>query len=77
MIEIDVPRKSKEAFPRDFFICSLSWTYPLALTKKGPILMTEFTNRTVSPFRYDVVGSFLRPQELKDARAKFAKGEIS
>ena len=39
--------------------------------------MTEFTNRTVSPFRYDVVGSFLRPQELKDARAKFAKGEIS
>lgn len=39
--------------------------------------MTEFTNRTVSPFRYDIVGSFLRPQELKDARAKFAKGEIS
>lgn len=39
--------------------------------------MTEFTNRTVSPFRYDVVGSFLRPQELKDARAKFAQGELS
>lgn len=39
--------------------------------------MTQFTQRTVSPFRYDIVGSFLRPQELKDARAKFAKGEIS
>lgn len=39
--------------------------------------MTEFTKRTVSPFRYDVVGSFLRPQALKDARAKFAAGEIS
>lgn len=41
------------------------------------LIMTEFTNRTVSPFRYDIVGSFLRPQELKVARAKFAKGEIS
>lgn len=39
--------------------------------------MTQFTQRTVSPFRYDIVGSFLRPQELKDARAKFAKGKIS
>lgn len=39
--------------------------------------MTEFTPRTVSPFRYDVVGSFLRPQELKDARQKFAAGQIS
>ena len=35
--------------------------------------MTEFTTRTTSPFRYDIVGSFLRPQELKEARAKFAK----
>ena len=39
--------------------------------------MTQFTTRTVSPFRYDVVGSFLRPQELKEARAKFAQGQIS
>ncbi|WP_267201576.1 5-methyltetrahydropteroyltriglutamate--homocysteine S-methyltransferase [Limosilactobacillus kribbianus] len=39
--------------------------------------MTEFTARTTSPFRFDIVGSFLRPQELKDARAKYAKGEIS
>lgn len=39
--------------------------------------MTELTARTTSPFRFDIVGSFLRPQELKDARAKYAKGEIS
>ncbi|HEY9574774.1 MAG TPA: 5-methyltetrahydropteroyltriglutamate--homocysteine S-methyltransferase [Lachnospiraceae bacterium] len=30
-----------------------------------------------APFRGDIVGSFLRPKELKEARAKFAKGEIS
>lgn len=39
--------------------------------------MTAFTTRTVSPFRYDVVGSFLRPQELKEARKQFAAGQIS
>ncbi len=39
--------------------------------------MTEFTKRTVSPFRFDVVGSFLRPQELKDARAKYEAGQLS
>ena len=39
--------------------------------------MTEFTTRTTSPFRYDIVGSFLRPQELKEARTKFANGEIT
>ena len=30
-----------------------------------------------APFRYDVVGSFLRPEDLKDARAKFAEGKIT
>ena len=30
-----------------------------------------------TPFKYDFVGSFLRPQALKDAKAKFADGEIS
>nr|WP_278771961.1 5-methyltetrahydropteroyltriglutamate--homocysteine S-methyltransferase [Limosilactobacillus mucosae] len=35
-----------------------------------------FTNRTTSPFRYDIVGSFLRPAELKAAREKFASHEI-
>lgn len=29
------------------------------------------------PFRYDYVGSFLRPEHLKEARAGYAKGEIS
>ena len=30
-----------------------------------------------SPFRYDYVGSFLRPAAVKEARAKFAKNEIT
>ncbi len=30
-----------------------------------------------APFRADIVGSFLRPQELKEARAKFANGDIT
>lgn len=29
------------------------------------------------PFRYDIVGSFLRPQRLKEAREQFAAGAIS
>ena len=29
-----------------------------------------------TPFRYDYVGSFLRPTELKQARADFADGKI-
>lgn len=29
------------------------------------------------PFRYDIVGSFLRPQELKTARQDFENGKIS
>ena len=32
---------------------------------------------TAAPFRFDIVGSFLRPATLKDARVKFAQGEIS
>jgi 5-methyltetrahydropteroyltriglutamate--homocysteine methyltransferase len=34
------------------------------------------TPRTSPPFRADHVGSLLRPAALKDARAKFAKGQI-
>ncbi len=34
------------------------------------------SQRTVPPFRADIVGSFLRPQAVKDARARFAAGEI-
>ena len=30
-----------------------------------------------TPFRYDFVGSFLRPERLKEARAARARGEIS
>ena len=30
-----------------------------------------------TPFRYDYVGSFLRPEYLKKARADFAAGEIT
>ena len=29
------------------------------------------------PFRHDIVGSFLRPQSIKEAREKHAKGELS
>ena len=29
------------------------------------------------PFRYDYVGSFLRPEELKVAREKFQNNEIT
>ena len=39
--------------------------------------MGKFTERTTAPFRYDIVGSFLRPQKLKEARAAFEKGELS
>ncbi len=28
-----------------------------------------------TPFRYDFVGSFLRPQRLKDARKDFEEGK--
>ncbi|GAA3600790.1 5-methyltetrahydropteroyltriglutamate--homocysteine S-methyltransferase [Secundilactobacillus similis DSM 23365 = JCM 2765] len=37
----------------------------------------EYTKRTTSPFRYDVVGSFLRPESLKHARQQFANNEIN
>ncbi len=35
------------------------------------------TQRTAAPFRHDIVGSFLRPVAIKEARAKFAAGEIT
>ena len=31
----------------------------------------------IAPFRADIVGSFLRPEELKTARAKYVAGEIT
>ncbi|MNU81611.1 5-methyltetrahydropteroyltriglutamate--homocysteine methyltransferase [compost metagenome] len=33
--------------------------------------------RKVTPYRHDFVGSFLRPERLKEARAKYQKDEIS
>lgn len=36
----------------------------------------QATQRDTVPFRHDIVGSFLRPQTIKDARIKFAAGEI-
>lgn len=39
--------------------------------------MSATTTAIKFPNRYDIVGSFLRPQELKDARAKFAEGDIT
>ena len=40
--------------------------------------MAENTlNKFHSPWRYDFVGSFLRPQVLKDAKANFQKGNIN
>ena len=36
---------------------------------------TNFTDN--APFRADIVGSFLRPQEIKVARAAFNNGDIT
>ncbi|MDQ0723523.1 5-methyltetrahydropteroyltriglutamate--homocysteine methyltransferase [Paenibacillus sp. W4I10] len=38
---------------------------------------TEPKKRTVTPFRYDIVGSFLRPDALKEARSQFHNGDIT
>lgn len=34
-------------------------------------------SKVTTPFRYDFVGSFLRPQALKDAKAAYQDGKIS
>ncbi len=34
-------------------------------------------NTIQTPYRYDFVGSFLRPQRLKDAKAAYAKGTLT
>lgn len=38
---------------------------------------TEPLKRITTPFRYDIVGSFLRPAALKDARLQYKNGEIT
>ncbi|MDF2655328.1 MAG: hypothetical protein K0R19_1802 [Bacillota bacterium] len=40
-------------------------------------LFQNTTRREVPPFRFDVVGSYLRPQPLKEAREAFGKGDIT
>lgn len=37
----------------------------------------EAVTRKVTPFRHDIVGSFLRPEALKEARAKYQNHEIT
>ena len=38
--------------------------------------MGEFTKRQQQPYRFDTVGSFLRPARLKEARKAYEAGEI-
>ncbi|HBF38260.1 MAG TPA: 5-methyltetrahydropteroyltriglutamate--homocysteine methyltransferase [Firmicutes bacterium] len=40
-------------------------------------LFENARKRELVPFRFDVVGSFLRPQAIKEAREKFAAGAIT
>lgn len=40
-------------------------------------LFPTATQRTQAPFRFDIVGSFLRTDEIKQARAKCACGDLS
>lgn len=35
------------------------------------------TKRNIPPFRYDIVGSFLRPDEVKAARVQYDQGKIT
>lgn len=34
-------------------------------------------SKHLAPFHFDIVGSFLRPEELKEARQAFTEGKIS
>lgn len=40
-------------------------------------MSTKFTSQTNAPFRYDIVGSFLRPEALKNARENFLTGKLT
>ena len=55
--------------------------HPLDLPDPPPYNQDKFQlqrsksmNKTNTPFRYDYVGSFLRPAALKQARADFQSG---
>ena len=47
--------------------------YPKVKRKTEDIKMSTLK----TPFRYDFVGSFLRPQALKDAKAAYQDGQIT
>ncbi len=47
--------------------------YPQVKNKTEDMRMSTLK----TPFRYDFVGSFLRPQALKDAKAEYLNGEIT
>ena len=40
-------------------------------------LFPQATQRSTAPFRFDIVGSFLRPENLKQARQQCSCGDIS
>src|SRR5699024_11171708 len=50
-----------------------------SVTHRGVLDMTtsNLTERKTAPFRFDNVGSFLRPSRLKEARDAFAGGTIT
>ena len=56
-----------------FSIERFPYTINLSTKQKREVYCDEKN----TPFRYDFVGSFLRPQELKDAKVKFEEGLIS
>ena len=43
-----------------------------SVLERGVLTMSEAIKK--GPFKYDVVGSFLRPEAVKEARAAFAEG---
>ncbi len=55
--------------------------YPEKAKKKTNLTLEGLSNliNTIkkAPFRADHVGSFLRPQALKDARAQYKNGQIT
>ncbi len=60
-----------------YYLIRLLLGYNTLTTRIGVIrLTTELSLRPLPPFRYDVVGSYLRPESLKQARADFASGKI-
>lgn len=44
------------------------------LYRKGVV---DMVSQTATKLHYDIVGSFLRPEELKQAREDFASGKIN